>query len=264
LRENIETNCYYTPTEIQAYTLASMIKANQIIIVGTGLPLVGAVLAKRYLQPSATLIVESGLMDCRPDKLPRSVSDLRSMSCCSVTCPPFRYLGFQANELIHDHSRLIGFIGGAAIDPYGNVSSTCIGNYFKPKLRLPGSGGANGIASFCNTIIVMPHSKKCFVEAIDYITSPGHLKGPDGRAKCGLPANRGPECVISDLGVMKFDENSKYMYLAGYYPFTTPEEIKNSTGFDLDISRAKKLPIPDKDIVRILREEIDPEKIFLE
>lgn len=260
----MNTDCYYTPTEIQAYTVATMIKPNQIIIVGTGLPLVGAVLAKRYLQPSCTLIVESGLMDCRPNSLPRSVSDLRSMANCSVPCPPFRYLGFQANELIHDNSRLIGFIGGAAVDPHGNVSSTCIGDYFHPKLRLPGSGGANGIASFCDTIIIMPHNKKNFVEAVNYITSPGYLTGASGRAACGLPVNRGPKCVVSNLGVMKFDQENKYMYLAGYYPFTSPEEIQKNTGFALDISQAVKLPAPSKDIVRILQKEIDPERIFLE
>lgn len=260
----MNSNCYYTPTEIQAYTVATMIKPNQIIIVGTGLPLVGAVLAKRYLQPSCTLIVESGLMDCRPASLPRSVSDLRSMANCSVTCPPYRYLGFQANELIHNNSRLLGFIGGAAVDPYGNVSSTCIGDYYHPKLRLPGSGGANGIASFCNTIIIMPHNKRCFVENVNYITSPGYLSGSNGRQKNGLPVNRGPRCVVSDLGVMEFDEDSKYMYLAGYYPFTTPDEIQENTGFELDLSRAEELPAPSKDMVRILREEIDPEKIFLE
>lgn len=254
---------YYTNTEIQAYTAATLIQPEQIIIVGTGLPLIASALAKRYLQPSCTLIVESGLMDCRPNDLPRSVSDLRSMAHCSVPCPPYRYLGFQANELLWDRKRLIGFIGGASVDSYGNVSSTCIGDYYHPKVRLPGSGGANGIASFCNTIIMMPHDKKHFVSKLNYITSPGWLNGPDSRKKYGLPMNRGPMAVVTDLGVMKFDAQTKRMYLAGYYPFTTIENIVNNTGFEIDTSRAVALPEPSPEIVKILREEIDPENIFL-
>ncbi len=254
---------FYTKSEIQAYTIARMIQPDQVIIVGTGLPLVGAILAKKVLQPSCTLIVESGLMDFNPIEVPRSVSDLRSMAHCAVTCPPYRYLGFQANELQNDSKRLIGFIGGAAVDQYGNVSATCSGDYRHPKTRFPGSGGANGIASFVNTIIIMPHEKRRFVSEMPYITSPGWLDGPEGRVVAGLPSNRGPMAVVSDLGVMKFEEDTKMMYLAGYYPFTSPEEVQASTSFEIDVTRAVMLPEPDKNSVRILREEIDPNGIYL-
>lgn len=254
---------FYTRSEMQAYTIARMIQEDQVVIVGTGLPLVGAILAKKAFQPSCRLIVESGLMDFDPPEIPRSVSDLRSMSHCAVPCPPYRYLGFQANELLKGRDRLIGFIGGAAVDAYGNVSATCIGDYRRPKVRFPGSGGANGIASFVNTIIVMPHEKRRFVAEMPYITSPGWLDGAEGRAKCGLPASRGPQMVVSDLGVMKFRKETKKMYLSGYYPFTTPEKIAANTGFELDVSHASVLPGPDRETVRILRNEVDPEGIYL-
>lgn len=252
----------YSKTEMQAYTIARMIEKDQVVIVGTGLPLVGAIMAKKVFQPSCTLVVESGLMDFNPIEIPRSVSDLRSMTHCAVPCPPYRYLGFQANELLHDSQRLIGFIGGAAVDWYGNVSATCVGDYHRPKTRFPGSGGANGIASFVNTIIMMQHQKRRFVEKIPYITSPGWLQGPQSRTQAGLPANRGPMAVVSDLGVMKFEDESKRMYLAGYYPFTTPEEIQANTSFDLDISRAKMLPEPNEDAIQILQ-TIDSARIYL-
>ncbi|MGN0984253.1 MAG: CoA-transferase subunit beta [Gemmiger sp.] len=254
----------YTKSEIQAYTIARMIQPEQVVIVGTGLPLVGAILAKKKFQPSCTLIVESGLMDFNPIETPRSVSDLRSMTHCAVPCPPFRYLGFQANELLHDSQRLIGFIGGAAVDPYGNVSATYIGgDYHHPKTRFPGSGGANGIASFVNTIIMMVHEKRRFVEEMPYITSPGWLQGPGSREAAGLPANRGPMAVVTDLGVMKFDEQTRRMYLYGYYPSTTPEEVQANTGFALDVSRAILLEEPDEDSLRLLRTQVDPTGIFL-
>ena len=254
---------YYTGTEIQAFTLAGTIRKDQVVIVGTGLPLVGAVLAKKIFTPSCTLIVESGLMDFNPLEIPRSVSDLRSMTHCAVTTPPFRYLGFQANALINDAQNVIGFIGGAAVDVYGNVSATCIGDYYHPKMRLPGSGGSNGIASFVNTIIAMQHEKRRFVETTNYITSPGWLDGPDGRKNRGLPVNRGPQMVVSDLGVMKFDAVTKRMYLYGYYPYTSIEEIMDNTAFDMDTEGAVLLPEPDNGIVDFLR-EIDPDRIYLD
>jgi len=254
---------YYTGTEIQAFTLAKTIGRDQIAIVGTGLPLVGAVLAKKVFQPSCTLIVESGLMDFNPPEIPRSVSDLRSMAHCAVTTPPFRYLGFQMNALINDAKNVIGFIGGAAVDQFGNVAATSIGDYYRPKMRLPGSGGANGIASFVNTIIAMQHEKRKFVKAVDYNTSPGWLDGPDGREKSGLPVNRGPMMVVSDMGVMKFHDKTKRMYLYGYYPSSSIEEILDNTSFDMDTSAAVLLPEPDNSIVDFLR-KIDPNRIYLD
>ena len=135
----------YTKQEMQAYAIAKNIKENQIVIVGTGLPLIGASLAKRVVCPSCHPIVESGLMDCSPVEVPRSVGDNRFMAHCAVQWPNIRFIGFEANEWLHDADRLIAFIGGAQIDPYGNVNSTCIygkGDYVKPQTRFTGSGGA--------------------------------------------------------------------------------------------------------------------------
>ena len=206
----------YTKQEMQAYAIAKNIKENQIVIVGTGLPLIGASLAKRAVCPSCHPIVESGLMDCSPVEVPRSVGDNRFMAHCAVQWPNIRFIGFEANEWLHDEDRLVAFIGGAQIDPYGNVNSTCIygkGDYVKPQTRFTGSGGANGIATYCNTIIMMQHQKRRFMEKIDYITSCGWMDGPGGREKVGLPGNRGPQMVVTDLGIMKFDEETKRMYL---------------------------------------------------
>ena len=117
----------YTKQEMQAYAIAKNIKENQIVIVGTGLPLIGASLAKRAVCPSCHPIVESGLMDCDPVEVPRSVGDNRFMAHCAVQWPNIRFVGFEANEWLHDEDRLVAFIGGAQIDPYGNVNSTHIG-----------------------------------------------------------------------------------------------------------------------------------------
>ena len=253
----------YTKQEMQAYAIAKNIEEEQIVIVGTGLPLIGASLAKRAICPSCHPIVESGLMDCAPVEVPRSVGDLRFMAHCAVQWPNIRFVGFEANEWIHDSDRLIAFIGGAQIDPYGNVNSTSIGDYHKPITRFTGSGGANGIATYCNTIIMMQHQKRRFIDKVDYITSPGWMEGPGGRENHGLPGNRGPKMVVTDLGIMKFDPDTKRMYLAYYYPFSTPEMVLENTGFDVDVSKAELMEGPGPDIIKMIREEIDPGQAFI-
>lgn len=256
-------NNYYTNKEMQAITIAESIKDEQVVIVGTGLPLIGASLAKRVYAPKCHLIVESGLMDCSPIEVPRSVGDIRFMAHCGVQWPNVRFVGFEVNEWLHDTDRLIAFIGGAQIDPYGNVNSTCIGDYHNPKTRFTGSGGANGIATYCNTIIMMQHEKRRFMNKIDYVTSPGWMEGPGGREKHGLPGNRGPLMVITDLGVLKFDEETKRMYLAAYYQTSSPEMVVENTGFDIDVSRAVQLKAPDPEIIKLIRTEIDPGQAFI-
>ena len=170
----------YTNKEMQAVTIAKQIKNGQVVTVGTGLPLIGASVAKRVYAPDCHIIVESGLMDCSPVEVPRSVGDLRFMAHCGCIWPNVRFVGFEINEYLHKANRLIAFIGGAQIDPYGNVNSTSIGDYHHPKTRFTGSGGANGIATYSNTIIMMQHQKRRFMEKIDYITSCGWMDGPLG------------------------------------------------------------------------------------
>jgi glutaconate CoA-transferase subunit B len=253
----------YTNKEMQAVTIARQIKDGQVVIVGTGLPLIGAAVAKRIFAPKCNIIVESGLMDCDPIEVPRSVGDNRFMAHCGVQWPNVRFIGFEANEWLHDTDRLIAFIGGAQIDPYGNVNSTSIGDYFHPKTRFTGSGGANGIATFSNTVIMMQHEKRRFINKVDYITSAGWMDGPGGREKVGLPGNRGPVMVVTEKGVLKFDETTKRMYLAGYYPTSSPEDVKENTGFDIDVSKAVLLEAPSPEIIKIIREEIDPGQAFI-
>ena len=244
----------YTKQEMQAYAIAKNIEENQIVIVGTGLPLIGASLAKRAVCPSCHPIVESGLMDCSPVEVPRSVGDLRFMAHCAVQWPNIRFVGFEANEWIHDADRLIAFIGGAQIDPYGNVNSTSIGDYHHPVTRFTGSG---------DTIIMMQHQKRRFMDKIDYITSCGWMDGPGGRERAGLPGNRGPKMVVTDLGIMKFDDETKRMYLAYYYPFSSPEMVQENTGFEVDVSRAQLMEGPGEDIIKLIRTEIDPGQAFI-
>lgn len=249
--------------ERQIIEVARLIRDRSCYIVGTGLPLLGAALGKRCFAPQAELLLESGFIGVAPQEVPSSVTDLRLMCTAGVVWDSFRYMGLQVNACLSGRHDLTAFIGGAQIDPFGNVNSTMIGSYDQVQVRFAGSGGANGIATYCDTIVVMRHDRRRFVERVDYLTCPGWLDGPGGREKRGLPPERGPRWVVSDLGRLGFDHRSRRMYLDGWYDFTTPGEIQEQTGFELDVSQARPLPPPEEDILRILREEIDPHGIYI-
>ncbi len=110
---------------------------------------------------------------------------------------------------------------------------------------------------------MMQHEKRRFMEKIDYVTSAGWMDGPGGRERAGLPGNRGPLMVVTDRGTMKFDEKTKRMYLAGYYPSSSPEDVIENTGFDIDVSKAVLLEAPDPQVIKMIREEIDPGQVFI-
>lgn len=246
--------------QMMAVALARQIENGKTYIVGTGLPLIGATLAKNTHAPNANLIFETAIFEGNPLEVPTSVSDLRNCNQASVLWPQYRYFGFQALSL-HNNSIDCGFLGGAQIDPFGNLNSTCIGDYMQPKTRFTGSGGANGIATYCDTVIIMKHEKRRFTPRIDYITSPGWLDGHNGREKAGLPPEKGPRAVITELGIMRFDNNHR-MYLSEYFPHSSPEEILDNTGFSMDISQAVCSPLPTQEIINILEKQVDPHRLM--
>lgn len=252
----------YTPRQMMAIALARQIENGKAYIVGTGLPLVGATLAKNTHAPDAHLIFETALMEGDPQEVPTSVSDLRINYGASVLWPQYRYFGFMS---LYAKRGIIacGFLGGAQVDIYGNLNSTCIGDYLRPTTRFSGSGGANGIATYCDTIIVMKHEKRRFVDKVDYITSLGWGDGPEGRQKAGLDPDKGPRAVVTEMGVLRFGEADKKMYLSECFPGVTAETIKANTGFDLDISRAVETKPPLKEELEILINKVDPMRLMI-
>ena len=244
-----------TKRQIMAIALARQVEDGKAYIVGTGLPLIGATLAKNTHAPNARLIFEAGIFEASPLEVPKSVSDLRVNNGASVLWPQYRYFGFQALSAKRGNIAA-GFIGGAQVDPYGNTNSTCIGEYGHQTTQFSGSGGANGIATYCDTVIIMKHQKRRFVEHVDYITSPGWIDGPDGRKKRGLDPDRGPRAVITELGIMRFDDH-KRMYLSEFFPGVSVDQIIENTGFELDVSRAVESPLPDPEVIDILVNSVD-------
>lgn len=158
-----------------------------------------------------------------------------------------------------------GFLGGAQIDPYGNLNSTVIGDHDKPKVRLPGSGGANDVGSCCwKTIILMQHGVRRFVEKVDFVTTPGYLAGPGAREAAGLPKDTGPYRVVTNLATLDFDEESKRMRLIALNPGVTKEKVIEETGFDLLVADdlAENAP-PNAEELDLLRNDIDKERFYI-
>ncbi|MBW1723019.1 MAG: 3-oxoacid CoA-transferase, partial [Deltaproteobacteria bacterium] len=158
-----------------------------------------------------------------------------------------------------------GFLGAAQIDRYGNLNTTVIGPHGSPKVRLPGSGGANDVGSLCTrTIILMRHDRLRFMDKLDFLTTPGYLTGPGAREAAGLPAGTGPHRVITQLGVMGFDDDTKEMTLLSVHPGVTVEQVKENTCFELHVGgevAVTEPPSPEE--LRLLREEIDPAGIVI-
>ncbi len=250
----------YKLTELMAICAAREIKDGEIAFIGTGLPMLGGMLAKYTTAPNCIMIFESGVVDARPKRTPISIGDA-----CLV--PGSVMLGglTEVFGLIMQPGHVdVGFIGAAQIDKYGNLNTTVIGDYRAPKARLPGSGGANDIGSLAKRFIVMmKQDARKFVETLDYLTTPGYLDGPGGRERVGLPRG-GPSAVITDFGVYRFDPETKEMYLESYHPGLNVEEIRKNVSWDLNVSlKARATKAPTKRELRVLRTKCDPQGIFL-
>ncbi|MCM0759488.1 hypothetical protein M7775_13070 [Sporomusa sphaeroides DSM 2875] len=256
----------YNRQEMMAIAGARLIENDQMVLVGTGLPLVSTLLAKNSHAPDATVVMEAGLYDSNPEALPFCVADPRG-----AYKNPWIGTAFELMAQFLQNKRIdVGFLGGAQVDRYGNLNSTCIGAYSKPVKRFEGSGGASDIAILAHkTIIIMAHERQRFVENVDFITSPGWMvsrypdRVPVPRRELGMWG--GPYAVVSTMGVMKFLEDTHEMYLEGYFADlgVTPEMVLKNTGFPINVSKAEPIVPPTEKELKILRTQIDPEGIFM-
>lgn len=249
-------NGRYTLMELMICAAANLLEDGRTAVIGTGAPLAAAMLAQKTHAPNLILLFEAGAMAPIMERLPISVAG-------SHTQTRALYHGsmFDIMEAAQRGAIDYAFLSGAQIDPYGNLNSTMIGDdYQHPKVRLPGSGGANDFASLCwQTVSMIVHDKRKFVPKVDFITSPGYLTGSGAREAAGLPAGSGPWKVISTLGIMGFDPETKCMRVESLHPGVTPEDITANTGFDLPIASSAVSTIePTDEELRILREEVDP------
>ena len=249
----------YSRIEFLAACASRHVRDGENVFGGTGLPLLAALLAKETHAPNANLISEAGFIDARPKNVPLSVADSRYYYGCSAAIGLIETLGF-----ILQGGRIdVGFLGAAQIDEYGNLNTSYIGSFEQPKVRLPGSGGGNDIASSAKRLIIMmTHDKRKFVKKLDYMTSPGHLEGPGSREKWGLIGG-GPEVVITDMCQMDFDPKTLKIRLMSVHPGYTVDDILDNVMFDLIVpDEVPVTPEPTEEQIRIMH-KLDPHGVYL-
>ncbi|PSL07962.1 CoA-transferase subunit beta [Cecembia rubra] len=241
----------YTKEEMMIITASRLLQNGEVCFVGIGLPSTACNLARLTHAPDIVLIYESGTIDTKPHLLPLSIGDdiLAETASTVVSVPEIFNYWLQGGKVD------VGFLGGAQIDKFGNINSTVIGPYKKPKVRLPGAGGAPEIASNAkNTFVIMKHNIRAFVEKVDFITSAGYLNGGDERRKMGIPGE-GPQCIITDMGILRPNPESKEFELTSIHPGISIQEIKDNTGWDLKISENLAVTeVPSLEYLHVLRD----------
>ncbi|MFZ0241851.1 MAG: CoA-transferase [Desulfobacterales bacterium] len=255
------TTADYTLREMMAIAAARQIRDKDIVFCGTGISMLAAMAAKHISAPASVIFFETGAIDSQLAEVPMAVADPRVMHWTSVNGSLADAFAFMQNR--STGRQVVGIMGAAQIDRYGNLNSTVIGDYRHPRVRFSGSGGACDVASFVGrTIIFMQHEKRKFVNRLDYLTSPGWLRGAGGREEAGL-APGGPAVVITNMAVMAFDDTSREMYLAALFPGISAAQVLDHMEFDVDVSRAQAFLPPTAVELAILRERCDPQRLIL-
>jgi glutaconate CoA-transferase subunit B len=246
----------YNSMELMICCAARCLENGCTAAIGTGVPCAAAMLAQRTHAPDLVIAFEAGGLAPQLPTMPISVGDSRTF-----------YRGLMATSMADimetcqrgmiDYT----FLGGAQIDAYGNLNSTMIGtDHARPRVRLPGSGGANDLASLCwKILVVTAHDRRRFVEKLDFLTTPGYLTGPGAREAAGLPPGTGPYRVVTDLAVLGYHEESKRMEVLSLHPGIQLQQVMDATGFEIGIRHPLAITAaPTDEELRILREEVDP------
>jgi glutaconate CoA-transferase subunit B len=247
----------YSPDELMTVAAARCVGNDDVCFVGIGLPSAACNLARLTHAPGITLIYESGAIGARPSVLPLSIGDgeLCATALTTVSVPEFFRYWLQSGRIT------VGFLGAAQIDRFANINTTVVGAYEAPVVRLPGAGGAPEMAAGCQRIfIVMPHSRRAFVERLDFLTSFGHGDGDNHRVRLGIMTT-GPAKVITDLCVMEPDPSTRELTVTSLHPGVTREDVEAATGWRIrfagDLSVTAAPDARELDVLRRVRAETD-------
>ncbi len=254
------TDLAYSSVDLMIIHAARLLRDGDVVFVGVGQPNLACNLAKRTHAPNLTMIYEAGVIGAEPARLPLSIGDPTLVTGSLSVVSMFDIFSLYLQKGNVD----VGFLGGAQIDRYGNINATLIGkDYQHPKVRLPGSGGAQEIAAWANRCYIMtPHQIRRFPEKVDFLTSAGYLDGIASRKATGV-RGQGPICVVTDIGMMEPDENGE-LVLTTLHPGKTAEEAIANTGWPLKIaSNLKTSREVTQTELDILRNELDPAGIHL-
>ncbi|MFW6115691.1 MAG: CoA-transferase subunit beta [Chloroflexota bacterium] len=249
----------YSPSEMMIVTAARALAGIRTVFVGVGLPNSACNLARRTVAPDLELIYESGVYGARPARLPLSIGDPTLITGATSVCSMVDLFGLYLQG-----GRIeVAFLGGAQIDRFGNLNTTVIGDWERPKVRLPGSGGACEIAINAQRVfIVMRLKQRAFVDKLHFLTSPGHLGGGQEREALKLPG-AGPQLVVTDKCVFGFDDASREMRLESLHPEVELSDVKAEVSWDLSVaSDLHQNQPPSEEELRLLRDELDVEGLY--
>jgi glutaconate CoA-transferase subunit B len=237
---------------------ARALEDGQVVFAGVGIPLLAATLAQRLHAPGLTILFEGGTIGPHvvPGELPPTTNEQRCTRKANMLVSITEVLLLLQRGYVD-----VGFMGGAQIDQFGNLNSSFIGSADEPAVRLPGTGGGNDIASLTKMIVAMPQEKRRFVENVDFVTSPGYLKGGTTRKDSGLVAG-GMHRVVTDLAVLSFDEETGRMKVLDLHPGVTADQVQENTGFELIIGPDVGVTeLPNDEELAALR-HLDPDKVY--
>jgi glutaconate CoA-transferase, subunit B len=250
----------YSATELLAVTASRLLADNKIVFAGVGTPLLASVLARMTHAPHLVIVVEGGVIgvEVEPGRLPISTNEMRAGR-KAMMLPSITQTFLYAQRGYFDY----GFLGGAQIDPYGDINTSLIGPVDHPRVRLPGSGGACDIITHCREILIVTlHERRRFVERLDFITSPGQLGGRDGRRRAGLLFGT-VTTVVTNLCMMSFSPETGRMRLDAVQDGVEVAQVQENTGFELPVAgQTPRLPPPTEKELEILR-MLDPHRVFL-
>lgn len=249
----------YTPSELMIINASRALEGSHVVFVGVGLPNIACNLARRSHSPEIELVYESGVFGANPARLPLSIGDPTLVSGAkSVTSMTDLFMYYLQGGLVD-----VALLGGAQIDRFGNLNTTVIRDYYHPKVRLPGSGGACEIAINAKKIFMIMRLKgRAFVDKLDFLTSPGHLDGSDARQRAGLPG-AGPALVITDRALFDFDNADREMTLIEIAPGETAASIQADIPWPLRVSpNLKEMTPPHSSELEIIRRQLDPEGMY--
>ncbi len=250
----------YKKRELMVIEASKYIKDGEIVFVGIELPVVAATLAQKTHAPNMTIISECGVIDPHFKLAPLSIADSRVMRRAAMLGSLREVLGCILQRGMVD----VGFLGGAQIDQYANLNSTVIGDYHKPQVRFPGSGGANPIASLAKRLLIItPHQKRRFPKKCDYITSPGYINGPYGRKNAGLRIWNPNITIVTDLCVMDIDPASGKLRLLKLMPSVSADQVRQNMSFEPVMPpKVAVVDLPKETELNVLRKEIDTEMTY--
>jgi glutaconate CoA-transferase, subunit B len=251
----------FNAMELMICCAARLLDDGRTVAVGTGVPCAAAMLAQRTTAPNLVIFFEAGGVAPQLPTMPISVGDSRTFF-RGIMATSMADIMQTCQRGMMDYT----FLGGAQIDAYGNLNSTQVGSdHQKPKVRFPGSGGANDLASSCWRIFVVTvHDRRRFVEKLDFLTTPGYLTGPGAREAAGLAPGTGPYRVITDLAILGYHDQTKRMEVLSLHPGVSRDQVRDATGFELGFGDPLGVTEPPTAVeLQILRDEVDPHRYVL-